>query len=677
MGKILVVAEKPSVGRDLARVLRCRERGEGFLSGEGYVVSWAVGHLVGLKEPEQIDPAWKKWQWATLPILPETLPLAVLPKTRSQFSALKGLMRDPAIDRVVCATDSGREGELIFRWIYQQAGCKKPVDRLWISSMTDEAILEGFANLKPDSAYDGLYQSALSRAEADFLVGMNGSRAYTLRYNRLLSIGRVQTPTLALICARQGEIEAFTPQIYWEVQADFGTYQGLWIDGKGNTRIDQEDVARDIARRVRGGQGVVEKVETTRKRQAPPKLFDLTELQREANRRYRMTAKQTLDTAQALYERHKLITYPRTDSRYLSHDMPGKVVSALKAASAQSELAPFAASALASPLPTPKRVFDDAKVSDHHAIIPTGKAANLETLTPAEAKVYGLIARRLVAAFLEDFVYDATEVVTACGQDRFLSRGRRIIQPGWTALEKPKSEPESALPELERGMRVPVKGAKALKKQTQPPVPYTEATLLSAMEHAGRHIQDEQLREAMRESGLGTPATRAAIIERLLKVGYITRSGQKLLPTDKGRALIAVAPEQMTSALTTGKWERALAKIARGEMDRERFMASIRRYSAFLVEHARQQAPAADFPPDPPRRRRAAVKSPARAGGAAKTGGAKTPVRASGGGAKTGGAKTGAVKTGGAKTPARASGGAAKAPARPRAARSSAPKTEK
>ena len=373
MGKILIVAEKPSVARDIARVLGVNTRADGYLSNDRYVVTWAIGHLVSLKEPEELDEKYKRWRTADLPILPAEMELKVLPKTRSQFSVVKKLMNDKEIDSLICATDSGREGELIFRYIYTMAGCKKTFDRLWISSMTDEAIRAGFDQLKPGSDFDHLYESARCRSEADWLVGMNASRAFTLRYDVLLSIGRVQTPTLQMRVSRRKEIEAFNSETYYTVQADFGDFQGTWFDpaDEGNKRIAQQEKAKEIAESIKGKTAEVLSSQSEEKRDLPPQLYDLTTLQREASSMLGFTADKTLKTAQALYEKHKLITYPRTDSRYLSHDMGPSVKKALL--SLEDPYAKWASSVLAQPIPQPKRIFDDAKLTDHHAIIPTGR----------------------------------------------------------------------------------------------------------------------------------------------------------------------------------------------------------------------------------------------------------------------------------------------------------------
>ncbi len=620
MGMICVLAEKPSVARDIARVLGANTPGKGCLKGGGYVVTWAVGHLVTQVNPEEIDARWKTWRQDTLPMLPENIPLKVIAQSRDQFQCVKTILNAPQVDSVICATDAGREGELIFRRIYQMAGCRKPFRRLWISSMTEEAIAEGFANLRDGADYDGLYASALCRSDADWLVGMNGSRAFTLRYDSLLSVGRVQTPTLSILVKRALEIRNFVPENYWEVQADFGGYRGTWIDKEGKTRIPDEKTAKEIVSAVTGREGEVLEVSTERKRVPPPLLYDLTTLQREANARYGFTAQKTLNLAQALYEKYKLLTYPRTDSRYLSHDMRPKVQGILKGMPEPLRALVLSPDKAVDP---GKRVYDDAKLTDHHAIIPTGRRPG--TLTADEQKLYEMVARQLIAAFYPDMEYDAMSAVTGVGEHKFLSRGRAVIAQGWQAANPPlrskpkKGEEEQALPQLQKGQRVPVKSAKAVAKKTTPPSPYTENTLLAAMENAGKFVENEELRRQMKERGLGTPATRAAIIERLIAVDYVRREKKALIPTDKGIRLIAVAPEQLSSPETTGRWEKGLSDIAAGKMDPNRFMQSIRRYCAFLCQYA-VTAPPQDFP------KREFKPKPAAKTAAKKTGAAKAPA---------------------------------------------------
>ena len=596
MGKILVIAEKPSVARDIAKVLKANQKGDGCLIGENHVVSWAVGHLVMLAEPEDYDEKYKKWNFSTLPILPEEMKLKAIQQTRSQLKVLHKWMNSAEIDSLICATDSGREGELIFRYIYEITNCKKPFERLWISSMTEEAIKEGFATLKDGREYDLLYTSAKCRSEADWLVGMNATRAYTLRYDALLSIGRVQTPTLALIVNKQKEIDAFVAEDYFEVQADFGGYTGMWIDQEEHTRIEKEETAKAIVQKVSGKQAVITKVEKEEKKTPPPLLYDLTELQRDCNKKFGFSAKKTLDIAQSLYEKRKMITYPRTDSRYLSDDMKGKVHNTLRRLNEVVEYQPYT-QPLSGNISFTKRIIDNSKVTDHHAIIPTDGKLRVDSLTEEEKKVFSLVAARFLAVFYPYYRYETTKVYAMAEQEQFLSKGTVVLEEGWQAVEKSlvpatatkkkkKDEEEQKLPALTEGEQRKIEKAAVQKKKTKPPTPYTESSLLSAMENAGRFVEDEALKEQMKDSGLGTPATRAAIIERLLTVGYIVRKGKNLIPTEKGMKLIEVVPIEMSSPQTTGKWEKGLSSISKGKMTEERFMASIRRYVQFLIQDA-------------------------------------------------------------------------------------------
>ena len=635
MGKVLVIAEKPSVGRDIARVLGCREKGDGLLAGGNYIVSWAVGHLAALCNPEDYNPAWKKWSMETLPIMPEQMQLQAVVSGRAQLAVLKKLLRSPEVESLICATDSGREGELIFRYIYQLCGCRKPFRRLWVSSMTDEALREGFASLRPGADYDNLFASARCRSEADWLVGINASRAYTLKYNTLLSIGRVQTPTLAIIVARAQEIAAFVPEEYWELRADFAladgqTYWGVWQDKQGKTRLvgpQAAEQAKALQAAVKGRPAQVLQVGREEKSQPPPLLYDLTELQRDCNRRYGYSAQKTLDIAQSLYERRKLLTYPRTDSRYLSDDLAPHLASRVQRLAGLAQFSDLAAPLLGQPLPLSKRIIDNSKISDHHAIIPTEGNLRLEGLTPDELRVFRLVALRFLAVFYPPYRYAVTKVLTQVQTEAnpqgelFASRGQEVLQAGWQAVyqqlqaweaaetppkktataKKSAKEDDQQLPSLQEGQPAQVLAVKSSRKKTQPPKPYTEAGLLSAMENAGRFVEDEALREQLKENGLGTPATRAAIIERLLKVGYIRRQGKNLLPTEKGERLMEVVPPELKSPETTGKWERGLSAIAGGRMTDEVFMASIRRYVQYLVHDCHTSNRFVRFPEEPRR----------------------------------------------------------------------------
>ncbi|MDS4032254.1 MAG: DNA topoisomerase 3 [Candidatus Contendobacter sp.] len=639
-----VVAEKPSVARDLARVLGARQRGEGCLHGNGYVVTWAIGHLTRLAEPHEIDPAWKRWRRELLPMLPERWPLVVSDPTREQFEAVRRILTDDAIERIVCATDAGREGELIFRCLYEATGCRKPFSRLWISSLTPDAIRQGFAQLRDGREFDPLAAAAKGRSQADWLVGMNLSRAYTLACgtpgDEALSVGRVQTPTLALVAERELAIRAFVPEDYREVVATFAPlpsplppagegpgvrvadqtrYAGVWFRGQRPTdpkarRLPADGAeAERIVARARRGTATIESLSAETRRAPPPLLYDLTELQRHANRLYGLSAQTTLDLAQALYEQHKLISYPRTDSRYLSTSVAatlGAIVAAIQSPY-QDRLAPGTGQR-----PLGGRSVDDAKVSDHHAIIPTPTPAR--ALAADEKKIYDLICRRLLMAWHEDHVWAVTTLITAIHApepegatvvDRYHSTGTAVEQVGWKILEvgvnppagkvagkrkvKPAAEPptqeeteQSLPPGLAVGQRQQVLEARAVAKQTRPPPRLTEASLLTAMETAGRHLEDKELSAAMKERGLGTPATRADIIETLLKRQYLTRDGKSLLPTERGLRLIRIVQPPIKSPAMTGEWEARLKRIQRGEADLEGFMADIADYVRAAVTGA-------------------------------------------------------------------------------------------
>ncbi len=608
MGRIVVIAEKPSVGRDIARVIGCRDRGDGCLLGEKYIVTWAVGHLVTLAEPDEMDEKYKKWSFATLPMLPEEIPLKVIRQTKDQYDIIKKLINDRGTDSLICATDAGREGELIFRYIYEKTGCKKPFERLWISSMTDEAISEGFRKIRPGHDYDGLYASAQCRSKADWLVGMNASRAFTLKYNALLSVGRVQTPTLAILVKRRKEIENFQPRDYSTLTADFGDYTGICFreSWDPDTHIPTRAEADAIAQAVKGKPAVVISAETARKTEPPPQLYDLTSLQRDANKLLGFTAEKTLKVAQSLYETQKALTYPRTDSRYLPPDMIPRVVQTMKMLPAEYQsLVPGALRD--GKLPVSKRTIDASKVTDHHAIIPTNKRVDPAGFSADEQKLYDLVARRLLAAFYPACEYDATKVITRAEGYDFRTNGKVILVNGWhdvppmenppkTRKKKGEEEENTALPPLKIGDRRTVKDAKVKEDKTRPPAPHTDASLLFAMETAGKELEDEELARQMKGSGIGTPATRATIIERLLQVGYAQRKGKTLNATDKGVKLIEIMPGEIASPEMTGKWELALHQITDGQQDPQRFLDGIHRMCEFLVQYARENQANVVFP---------------------------------------------------------------------------------
>ena len=592
----LIIAEKPSVARDLANALGRHRREKGALVGEGWTVTWALGHLAELAPPHAYGEEYKRWRLETLPIVPEKFKVEVNAKTREQFDVVKKLMRSSAVSEVVNACDAGREGELIFAYLYELSRSKKPVRRLWVSSLTPEAIRKGFASLRDAWEMKPLEDTARSRGEADWIVGMNATRAYSTKFGRpgnVLSVGRVQTPTLKLLVDREKEIENFKPEKFYTVYARFArdgqSYDGVWFKNKQN-RLKEREAAEEIADKVRGGTGVVRKAEKKMATEKPPLLYDLTELQRNANAKHSFTAERTLRAAQALYEERKLITYPRTSSRYLSKDMAGTLKKRVEAAGVLLDLESFATELLSlSRLPINKRLVDDAKVTDHHAIVPTNKKPAGD-LPPDEAKVYDLVARRFLAVFFPAARFENTIVVTVVQGEAFLSRGRVVLEAGWRRLYpdgvggKKEKEP-SILPPLSVGQEWFVAKAAVKEGETKPPPRYSEATLLGAMETAGRFVEDEELRQAMKDSGLGTPATRAAIIERLLKVGYLEREKKMLVPTEKGRALIGLLDESpLASPELTARWEERLAGMERGAEKRPDFMAAIGEFTRSLVE---------------------------------------------------------------------------------------------
>jgi len=587
MSKTLIITEKPSVGRDIARVLGVRGKGEGYLFGGEYIVSWAVGHLLTLCEPDDYNPRLKRWNVHDLPILPEQIRTKPIAKTEAQLKVLIKLIKQADVNSLICATDSGREGELIFRYIYAYAGSAKPVKRLWISSMTDDAIRAGFQNLRPMSDYDFLYYSALCRSHSDWLVGINASRAYSIRHDANLPVGRVQTPTLAMIVTRQKEIDSFVPEDYWEVHVDLsanaGAFLGKWFEpAKKIDRLDSKEKAAEIVKKVKGKAGAVDSIENTRKSAPPPLLHDLADLQREANKKFGFAAAKTLNVAQSLYEKHKAITYPRTDSRHLPPDIKlAPIVSNLIRQASFSQLA-------ISNYQLSIRFVDASKVTDHHAIIPTDRMP--KGLTSDEAKIYDLVARRFLAAFHTAHVQDVTQVVTKVCGECFLSKGTVLVELGWKVLytgEKNEDKDSQNLPNLKQGDEVKVVKASSKAKKTTPPKPYTEATLLSAMENCGRMVENEELAAHLKGTGLGTAATRAATIERLLQVEYIVRKGKALAPTDKGKMLIGVLPTEITSPETTGRWEKGLHSINQGKMHPDRFMGSIHKFVNYLVSHSK------------------------------------------------------------------------------------------
>lgn len=594
LAKTLVLTEKPSVAKDIARVLGCKRSGNGCIVGDKYIVTWALGHLVTLADPEAYDDKYKSWRMEDLPMLPGRMKLVVIGQTSKQFKAVSSLLSSAEVSDIVIATDAGREGELVARWIIQKANCRKPMRRLWISSQTDKAIKEGFASLKPSSQYDNLYRSAQCRAEADWLVGLNVTRALTCKHNAQLSAGRVQTPTLAMIVRREEDILRFRPKDYFTVKADFGEYTALYKDGKGQARFADAAAAKEVADSVRGKRGVLSEVKKVYRFKAPPAAYDLTELQRDANKKYGYSAKQTLSLMQSLYETHKLLTYPRTDSRYITKDVAATLPERLRAIA----IGPYkdAASAVlrSKPIQT-KYIVNDAKVTDHHAIIPTEQYVDLNKLSREERHIYDLVVRRFIAVLSAPFEYDEVQVKITVGRYNFYTKGQSVKSAGWKALydssladDDDDAEPDLAaqrLPALSQGAAAAVKEVRVCAGKTSPPARYTEATLLTAMENPASQVEDGRLRDALKTAGgLGTPATRADIIEKLFNSFYIERRGREIFPTSKGRQLIGIVPPDLKSAELTAKWEQQLSLIAEGKANDRKFIEEMRGYASSLVQ---------------------------------------------------------------------------------------------
>lgn len=628
----VVITEKPSVARDLAKVLGVRGKAQGYLHSEGLVISWCFGHMAELVDPATYNPDWKRWDPERLPMLVEEFRIQVREGAADQVKILKSLLQDKRVESVVNGCDAGREGELIFRYVMQLAKCNAPVQRLWVSSMTERAIKAAWARLRPGSDYDALADAARSRAEADWLVGLNATRAMTCLARsggggQLLSVGRVQTPTLAMIIARDAQIAAFVPQDYWQVKAtlhgaDDVAFPATWfqkggLDGtatetdpdarkdpaapKGasaDTRLPSLQAAEAVVAAAAEQPGTVTESSRSRKTERPPLLYDLTSLQRRANQRYSMSAAKTLGIAQTLYERHKLITYPRSDARFLTPDQLPELAGIVHAV---GQLAPYAPHAQAilnrGPINPGKRVINAKEVGDHHAILPTDKAPNPHALSPDEKRIYDLVARRFLAALSENALFDVAKLVLdvtpAPGAElpdgvraplRFRARGRMCVQAGWQAVDPPKKRTDTELPVLNDGDPVTCATAEHKAGQTQPPPPHNDASILKGMESAGRDLDDAAMKRAMRQSGLGTPATRANILGTLERRGFIERKGKALLGTDRGRSLIAAVPiEELKSAQLTGRWEARLSQVAEGTESRARFMADVRERTTQVV----------------------------------------------------------------------------------------------
>lgn len=597
MAKTLVLTEKPSVGREVGRVLGCHIKKDGYMEGKDYVVTWALGHLVTLADPQDYDKRLETWDMQDLPMLPDKMKLKVIPQTSRQYKLVKTQLSRSDVKEIVIATDAGREGELVARWIFDKAGIHKPMKRLWISSQTDKAIKDGFRNLKPAKAYDALYYSAISRAEADWVVGLNITRALTCKYNAQLSAGRVQTPTLAMITQREEDIRKFQPKEYFTIELHVGDFTMQYHGDKHQHQIFDKKTAEHLVQRLKQQHITILEVNKTMKKELPPLLYDLTELQRDANKRFGFSAKETLNIMQSLYETHKILTYPRTDSRYLSQDIVPTLKERLQAICIDM-YATFAQDILKNGILASKdakskrRFVDDTKVSDHHAIIPTEEYVELNRLSYDEKRVYDLVVKRFLAVLSETAVFENTKIQAGFEECRFYASGKIMKTPGWRALYHQKDclddeeeETEQLLPQIAKQQIYIIQEVVLRSHYTKAPARYTEATLLSAMEHPSKFIQDTKMKNVLENvNGIGTVATRADIIEKLFKSNYIEKRGNDIYPLSKGIQLVSLVPEELRSPLLTATWEEKLSAIAKGELNGKNFMREMRMYAAELVE---------------------------------------------------------------------------------------------
>lgn len=596
--KSLVIAEKPSVARDIARVLGCNQKGNGCLEGRDYVVTWALGHLVTLADPEEYDKKYMKWEISTLPMMPEHMKLVVIRQTSKQYQAVKSQLFRNDVKDIIIATDAGREGELVARWILEKAGCRKPIKRLWISSVTDKAIRDGFKTLKDGREYDNLYRAAAARAEADWLVGMNGTRALTCKYNAQLSCGRVQTPTLAMIAKREEEIKNFKSREYYGISIYAGGVQWTWKDNKsGSCRSFQKEKIEEIVSNVHGGALKVEVVNRKPKKSYAPGLYDLTTLQREANQRYGFSAKETLNIMQRLYENHKVLTYPRTDSRYISADVVPTLKERLKACGT-GPYKKLAGVLVNKPIQTNAGFVDDKKVSDHHAIIPTEQFVQLDHMTNEERKIYDMVVRRFLSVLYPPFEYEQVTMEGKASGHAFMANGKIIKEAGWKEIyegrfdeEEEESEDfilkDQKLPKLRQGECLKIEKALLTTGKTKPPARFTEATLLAAMENPVKFMTSKDSRDARtlgETGGLGTVATRADIIEKLFHTFLMEKKGNEIYITSKARQLLELDPEDLKKPELTAGWERKLADISKGKIRQETFLKEIRGYTCEIVD---------------------------------------------------------------------------------------------
>lgn len=589
--KTLVLAEKPSVARDIARVLKCSKKLNGALEGERYIVTWALGHLVTLADPEEYDKKYKEWNMEVLPMMPKKMELVVIKQTAKQYQAVKTQLWRKDVQDIVIATDAGREGELVARWILEKAQCRKPIKRLWISSVTDKAIREGFASLKDGRAYHSLYDAAVSRAEADWLVGINATRALTCKYNAQLSCGRVQTPTLAMIAAREAEIRSFKPQEYYGLTLLAGKNRWTWQDKKsGSIRSFQKERMEEKKGAVQSDLLQIVSVDKSRKKTYAPGLYDLTELQRDANKKFGFSAKETLNIMQRLYENHKVLTYPRTDSRYIGSDIVSTIKERLKACA----VGPYRS--LAGPLSmklvkVSKSFVDDKKVSDHHAIIPTEQFVQLDHMTNEERKIYDLVVRRFLSVLYPPFEYEQTTMKASAGGEIFTAKGKIVKQAGWKevyegAWTEEEEEDFQKLSDIQEGEKLKIERVELTAGKTKPPAPFTEATLLSAMENPVKYLEhaDEKAAKTLGETGgLGTVATRADIIEKLFHTFLMEKRGNDIYLTSKAKQLLELVPEDLKKPELTADWEMKLSEISKGKLQKDLFLKDIRGYTEELI----------------------------------------------------------------------------------------------
>jgi DNA topoisomerase-3 len=594
MAKIVVLAEKPSVGKDIGRVLGCKKSGNGYVEGDKYIVTWGLGHLVTHADPERYGDTYKTWRMEDLPLIPDRLKLVVIRQTHKQFNTVKKLLNRSDVSKIIIATDAGREGELVARWILLMAGAKKPVERLWISSVTDKAILQGFKNLKDGKAYEPLFHAAVARAEADWIVGINGTRALTCHYNAQLSCGRVQTPTLAMVNTREEEIRNFVPKKYYGLQGRTKGIAFTWRDPKNNTRsFDLEAMEKRLSK-VKGQDLKIKSVDHKEKKSYAPGLYDLTELQRDANRLYDFSAKETLNTLQKLYEHHKLVTYPRTDSRYISEDIVETLPERIKACGGKSYQA-LKSQVLKAGIKVNKSFVNNDKVSDHHALIPTEQVVFRNELTSREARIYDLIVKRFFAVLMPPMIYDEVLVEGGVGDETFVAKGKHVKQVGWKASYDDLSHDESDgdqlkdqhLPAYKAGDILKMDQFQLTRGETAPPSRFNEGSLLSAMENPLKYMpqaDQEQVKIIKETKGIGTVATRADIIEKLFKSGLLEMKGKSVHITSKGRQLLELVPSELKSPLLTAEWETQLSKIEKGQLNKSVFIGEMKDYTKKIVK---------------------------------------------------------------------------------------------